>query len=109
MGIFGWITRLFYKKSSGPGILSHDAEIYQDRVDQLNTIHEISVEKIPISKDCAICGKIDNPPFEGRDGKFYCRDHILPENRGAGERGKPLTESPGSVVHHADGTREFRY
>lgn len=52
----------------------------QDAIIKLNEI------KIPVSKHCNICGKMDFPPFEGRDGNYYCRDHILPENRGGDEK-----------------------
>jgi hypothetical protein len=32
--------------------------------------------------DCFVCGKRDLLPLRGRDGRYYCREHILPENRG---------------------------
>jgi hypothetical protein len=32
--------------------------------------------------DCFVCGKRDLLPLRGRDGRHYCREHILPENRG---------------------------
>jgi hypothetical protein len=77
--------------------------------EQQDAIRKLNEIKIPVSKNCCICGVMDFPPFEGRDGKYYCRDHILPENRRTGEIGKPQLDNPGSVVHRADGIREFRH
>jgi len=39
--------------------------------------------EIPVKQDlnCFICGKRDILPLKGKDGRYYCRDHILPENR----------------------------
>jgi len=37
--------------------------------------------KIPAYLNCYICGKRDILPLKGKDGRYYCRDHILPENR----------------------------
>jgi hypothetical protein len=31
--------------------------------------------------NCFICGKWDSLSVKGRDGRYYCHDHILPENR----------------------------
>jgi DNA-directed RNA polymerase subunit RPC12/RpoP len=76
--------------------------------EQHDAILNLKEVEIPVSKNCYICGILDYPPFEGRDGKYYCREHILPENRGTGERGKPLSESPGSLVYHPDGKIEFK-
>jgi hypothetical protein len=30
---------------------------------------------------CFVCGKRDMLPMKGRDGHYYCQNHILPENR----------------------------
>jgi hypothetical protein len=37
--------------------------------------------KNPVYLNCYICGKRDLLPLKGKDGRYYCRDHILPENR----------------------------
>jgi hypothetical protein len=34
-----------------------------------------------VDMNCYICGKRDIMPMKGRDGRYYCQDHILPENR----------------------------
>ena len=40
-------------------------------------------QKIKISDDqrCYVCGKRDLLPLKGRDGRYYCQLHIIPENR----------------------------
>jgi hypothetical protein len=37
--------------------------------------------KDPEDSSCFICGKKEGLPFRGNDGRYYCKDHILPENR----------------------------
>jgi DNA-directed RNA polymerase subunit RPC12/RpoP len=82
-----------------------DEKFLREQQDAIRKLNEI---QIPVTKNCVICGKLDFPPFEGRDGKFYCREHILPENRGTGERGIPMSGSPGSIIYRTDGKTEFR-
>jgi len=84
---------------------TEEEKFFREPQDAIRNLNEV---EIPVSKNCYICGKLDYPPFEGRDGRFYCREHILPENRGTGERGKPLSGSPGSIVYHPDGKIEFK-
>jgi hypothetical protein len=50
------------------------------RKQQCNILKKLN-ELFPQTQECCICGKKDFPPFLGRDGNYYCRDHILPENR----------------------------
>jgi hypothetical protein len=82
-----------------------EEKFFREQQDAIRNLNDV---EIPVSKNCYVCGKMDYPPFEGRDGRFYCREHILPENRGTGESGPKLSGSPGSVIYHADGKNEFR-
>jgi hypothetical protein len=49
-------------------------------------------------QSCYICGKKEGLPFRGHDGRFYCKDHILPENRviqpGTGTSSHPSSPAP---------------
>ena len=49
--------------------------------EQYRSIRETQAANIPIDLHCFVCGKRDILPIMGSDGRYYCRDHILPENR----------------------------
>lgn len=49
--------------------------------EQRKAIYKLTGAYIPGSAICSICGKKDTPLFIGRDGRYYCRNHVLPENR----------------------------
>jgi len=66
-------------------------------------------------QSCYICGKKEGLPFRGHDGRFYCKDHILPENRvikpGTGTSSHPSSPAPDTrcknpfcmrEIHHKD-------
>ena len=38
-------------------------------------------DDFPDTYACAVCGKKELPPFIGKDGRCYCKDHISTENR----------------------------
>jgi len=44
--------------------------------------------------------------YQGRNGKYYCEHHRLPESRG--DDGEAI-ESTGSIIYHSNGTSEFRH
>jgi hypothetical protein len=58
---------------------------------RLQQIFLNKIRKDPLSVPCNYpgCSKVEYPAFLGSDGKYYCRDHILPENRGMIGKVKP--------------------
>jgi hypothetical protein len=68
------------------------------RRDQHKIINKLRAAHIPEYAVCSVSGckrKKDTPLFIGQDGKYYCRDHILPENSGRPATGKPPFEGHG--------------
>lgn len=53
-----------------------------------------------IKNNCSYPGcrnKLDWPPLKGRDGNYYCKYHILPENRGEISTNRPSADY--RVIH----------
>jgi len=65
-------------------IFKKETEEEQFIREQRKAVYRLEGIYIPGSAICSEkgCGKKDTPLFIGKDGKYYCRDHILPENRG---------------------------
>jgi hypothetical protein len=90
--------------------LNEPTEEERFRRDQQRIINELKNAYIPEYAVCSVSGcnrKKDSPLFVGQDGKYYCRDHILPENSGRPATGKPPLEG-GIISYRSDGKIEFR-
>jgi hypothetical protein len=42
---------------------------------------KLKTKRTPIYAHCDYCGEFIFMPYEGRDGRFFCDKHRLPENR----------------------------
>jgi len=79
--------------------------------EQQRIMNELRIAHIPEFAVCSVNGcerKKDSPLFIGQDGKYYCRDHILPENSGRKAAGKPPLEGHGTISYHSDRTIEYK-
>lgn len=71
-----------YSDENDPNIpVIRETEEQRFQREQYRTIRELQNANIPADLNCYICGKRDLLPLQGSDGRYYCRDHILPENR----------------------------
>jgi hypothetical protein len=79
--------------------------------EQQRIMRELRIAHIPEFAVCSVNGcerRKDSPLFIGQDGKYYCRDHILPENSGRKAAGKPPLEGHGTISYHSDGMIEYK-
>ena len=63
-----------------------ETEEEQFNREQRKAIYRLINTRFPqpsLSDVCSVCGKKDFPLYVGNDGGYYCRNHILPENRNA--------------------------
>jgi len=63
-------------------IFKKETEEEQFIREQRKAVYRLEGIYIPGSAICSVCGEKDTPLFTGKDGRYYCRNHILPENRG---------------------------
>lgn len=93
------------------GTEREESEEVQFLREQQRIMHKLRITHIPELAVCSVNGcerKKDSPLFIGQDGKYYCRDHILPENSGRKAAGKPPLEGHGTISYHSDGTIEYK-
>lgn len=84
-----------------------EEEIFQR--DQRKSLYKLQKAYVPGSAVCSVKGckrSKDIPLFIGEDGKYYCRDHILPENVGRTAKGKPPMDRV--LVYRSDGKIETK-
>ena len=62
---------------------TEEEKFQREQQDAINKLRDIEFPKNSKSYSCSICRKKDFPLFIGQDGEYYCREHILPENRRA--------------------------
>ena len=62
---------------------TEEEKFQREQQDAINKLRDIEFSEPHKPYRCFTCGKKDFPLFIGQDGEYYCRGHILPENRKA--------------------------
>jgi len=86
------------------GTKIYDIDISPQKIILSNVEKNKQITSVDIR--CNFCGKTTPFPYKDCYGRFFCKEHVLPENRGEKRSIKPPDDY--SVIYHANGKTEIR-